>query len=54
MIAFLHLQKKKISDAQIENTKSPGFFSPNQLRKSIFAVVAKDNIDFNTTSSISV
>ena len=34
-----------------EITDSSGFFSPNPLRKSIFTVVAKDNIDFNTTSS---
>ena len=27
---------------------------PNPLRKSIFTVVAKDNIDFNATSSTAV
>ena len=53
MIAFLNFQKK-LSDAQIENMNSPGFFSHIQLRKSIFAVVAKDNIDCNATSPIPV
>ena len=53
MIAFLNLQKK-FSDAQIENYELTGVFSPNPLRKSIFTVVAKDNIDFNATSSTAV
>ena len=45
---------KKLSDAQIESYELTGVFSPNPLRKSIFTVVAKDNNDFNATSSTAV
>ena len=45
---------KKLSDVQIENYELTGVFSPNPLRKSIFTVVAKDDIDFNATSSTPV
>ena len=45
---------KKLSDAQIENYELTEVFSTNPLRKSIFTVVAKDNIDFNATSSTAV
>ena len=45
---------KKLSDAQTESYELTGIFSPNPLRKSIFTVVAKDNIDFNATSSTAV
>ena len=53
MIVFL-ITQKKLSNAQIESYELTGVFSPNPLRKSIFTVVAKDNIDFNTTSSTAV
>ena len=45
---------KQLSDAQIKTYEFTGFFSPNPLRKSLFTVVAKDNLDFNTTSSTAV
>ena len=45
MISFLNLQKK-LSNAQIKNCELTGSFSPDPLRKSIFILVAKDNIDF--------
>ena len=45
---------KKLSDVQIENYELTGVFSPNPLRKSIFTVVAKDDIDFNATLSTPV
>ena len=45
---------KKLSDAQIENYELTGVFSTNPLRKSIFTVVVKDNIDFNVISSTAV
>ena len=45
---------KKLSDAQIENYELTGVFSSDPLRKSIFTVVVKDNIDFNATPSATV
>ena len=50
MIVFL-ITQKKLSDAQIESYELTGVFWPNPLRKLIFTVVAKDNIDFNATST---
>ena len=45
---------KKLSDAQFESYELTGVFSPNSSWKSIFMVVAKDNIDFNAILSTAV
>ena len=42
---------KNLSDVQIKNYELTGVFTPSPLRKDIFTVVAKDNIDFNPTLS---
>ena len=42
---------KNLSDVQIKNYELPGVFTSSLLRKDIFTVFAKDNIDFNATSS---
>ena len=42
---------KNLSDVQIKNYELTGVFTSSLLRKDIFTVFAKDNIDFNATSS---
>ena len=42
---------KNLSEVQIKNYELTGMFMPSPLRKDIFTVVAKDNINFNATSS---
>ena len=45
---------KELSYNQIYLYITNNVFAPNPLRKSEFTVIAKDNIDFNATSSIAV
>ena len=45
---------KELSNTQIHHYLTNNVFAPSPLRKSVFIVIAKDNIDCNATSSTAV
>ena len=46
--------RKELSDTQIKHYMNTKVLAPSPLKKNLFTVLAKDNIDFNATSSTAV
>ena len=45
---------EELSDIQIKHYMNTNVFAPSPLKKNLFTVLAKDNIDFNATYSTAV